>query len=72
MWRLAQAQQSQTAAVNVDNALKLENGLLIVMLVPMLLKLIVYRRARACAPAGASPAAQAPASRLTMKLNRLA
>ena len=49
----AQAQRQATAAENVRQAAKLENGLLIVMLVPMVLKLIVYRRAvvLACCPA---------------------
>ena len=41
----AQAQRQATATENVRQAAKLENGLLIVMLVPMVLKLIVYRRA---------------------------
>lgn len=45
--RGAQAQRQATAAENMRQAAKLENGLLIVMLVPMVLKLVVYRRADA-------------------------
>lgn len=44
--RGAQAQSRATAAENVRQAARLENGLLVVMLVPMTAKLIVYW----CAP----------------------
>lgn len=57
---MAQAQRADTAATNVSQALKLENGLLIVMLVPMLLKLIVYRRVHAAS--ARSPAGEGPGS----------